>query len=451
MSEVITDAISELPGESDAILTLIESYVAKEPHSSAQSIEALDRGTAARLLEQLSVPTCQECVRHMNAEVACDLLQLLPEERMQSIAAGFDPDQAADFFVRLPYAMRKPFLRSFTPTKRKHIRDYLSYPEGSAGRIMVREFTAFKESATVGDTIAKIRRMRRAKKPVTYLYVIDAKRRLRGIANIIDLLVTDEAEQLKTVMREEVFSVDCFMDRERVANAVRERGYLMVPVVESDGRLLGVIRAEHLIEDVQLEASEDLQKLFGGGGDETVSSPILFSLRQRLPWLHGNLLTAFLAAAVVGLFEDVIAKITVLAMFLPVVAGQGGNAGAQSLAVVMRGLVMREIPTSRYRSLLFKESVVGLINGAVIGLVTGLIAWVWQSNFYLGVVIGLGMIVNLIVAGFSGAAIPLILKSLGLDPAQSSNIILTTITDVIGFLAFLGFAVLFQSYLLGAG
>lgn len=162
-------------------------------------------------------------------------------------------------------------------------------------------------------------------------------------------------------------------------------------------------------------------------------------------------MTAFLAAAVVGLFEDIIAKITILAIFLPVVAGQGGNAGAQSLAVVMRGLVMREIPRSRYRSLLFKESVVGLINGVVIGLVTGLIAWIWQGNPYLGVVIGLGMVVNLIVAGFAGAAIPLLLKSLGLDPAQSSNIILTTITDVVGFLAFLGFAVLFQSYLIGAG
>lgn len=239
MSVKTEDPISSANNRSDAKLTLIESYLVKEPHSSAQSIEALDRETAAQLLEELTVSSSQECVRHMNADVACDLLQLMPEERMQAIASGFDPDQAADFFVRLPFAVRKPFLRSFSATKRKHIREFLSYPEGSAGRIMVREFTAFKETATVGETIGKIRRMRRAKKPVTYLYVIDTRRRLRGIANIIDLLAMDESEQLKTVMREEVFAVDCFMDRERVANAVRERGYLMVPVVESDGKLLG--------------------------------------------------------------------------------------------------------------------------------------------------------------------------------------------------------------------
>jgi len=220
-----------------------------------------------------------------------------------------------------------------------------------------------------------------------------------------------------------------------------------VPVVDAEKRLLGIVRAEHLIEDVQEEASEDLQRMFGAGADERPFSPILFSLRQRLPWLHINLATAFLAAAVVGLFEDVIAKITVLAIFLPVVAGQGGNAGAQSLAIVMRGLVMREIPPHRRTALVAKESLIGLVNGVIIGLVTGLIAWLWQGNGWLGVVIGLGMIVNLFVAGIAGATIPLLMKSIGLDPAQSSNIILTTVTDVLGFFAFLGFAVVFLAKL----
>jgi magnesium transporter len=176
---------------------------------------------------------------------------------------------------------------------------------------------------------------------------------------------------------------------------------------------------------------------------------MVFSLKKRLPWLHINLATAFMAAAVVAMFEGIIAKLTVLAVFLPVVAGQGGNAGAQSLAVVMRGIVMREIPKDKIFELILKEGKIGAINGAVIGVVTALVAWLWNGNPFLGVVIGLGMLVNLIVAGLSGASIPLLMKRIGIDPAQSSSIILTTVTDVLGFMAFLGFAVLFQNVLIG--
>ena len=166
-----------------------------------------------------------------------------------------------------------------------------------------------------------------------------------------------------------------------------------------------------------------------------------------MPWLHINLATAFLAAAVVALFEGIIAQLTILAVFLPVVAGQGGNAGAQSLAVVMRGIVMREIPKDKILQLVLKEGKIGAINGVVIGAVTALVAWLWYGNPYLGLVIGLGMLVNLVFAGLAGASIPLIMKKIGIDPAQSSSIILTTVTDVLGFMAFLGFAVAFQDFL----
>jgi magnesium transporter len=202
-----------------------------------------------------------------------------------------------------------------------------------------------------------------------------------------------------------------------------------------------------MIQGVQEEMTKDIQQMFGAGADERVFSTIIFSLKKRLPWLHINLATAFLAAAVVSLFEGIIAQLTILAVFLPVVAGQGGNAGAQSLAVVMRGIVMREIPKDKIFPLVLKEGKIGAINGAVIGAVTALVAWIWYGNPFLGLVIGLGMLVNLILAGLSGASIPLIMKKIGIDPAQSSSIILTTVTDVVGFIAFLGFAVLFQKYL----
>jgi magnesium transporter len=237
------------------------------------------------------------------------------------------------------------------------------------------------------------------------------------------------------------------MDREEIANELSRRKFFAVPVVDNQKRLLGIVKADQLINQSQAEATEDLQKMFGAGGDERAFSQIGFSLRKRLPWLHINLATAFLAASVVALFEDMIAKITVLAVFLPVVAGQGGNAGSQSLAVVMRGLVMREIAPNEVRTLIMKEAKIGFLNGLIIGLVTAFIAWIWKGNPFLGIVIGLAMIVNLVAAGLSGALIPLTMKSLGLDPAQSSSIVLTTITDVVGFFSFLGFAVLFQNFL----
>ena len=263
-----------------------------------------------------------------------------------------------------------------------------------------------------------------------------------------DLMLAAPEQPIEAVSRKEVFMLHCFVDRQEAAAELAKRRFFAAPVVDSEDHILGIVKAERLIQGVQEEATEDIQRMFGAGGDERVSSTIPFSLKKRLPWLHVNLATAFLAASVVALFEGVIAKITILAVFLPVVAGQGGNAGAQSLAVVMRGIVMREIPKGKILQLIFKEGRLGAINGIVIGIVTAVVAWLWYGNPYLGLVIGLGMLVNLICAGLSGASIPLLMKRIGIDPAQSSSIILTTVTDVIGFFAFLGFAVMFQSYLI---
>jgi magnesium transporter len=278
--------------------------------------------------------------------------------------------------------------------------------------------------------------------------VTDENDLLVGVINMRDMLVAAPADMVKSVMRSEVFKIHCFVDVGDAAAELSKRRYFAAPVVDNDGHMLGVIKAEQLLQEVQEDVAEDLQMMFGAGSDERALSPILFSLRKRLPWLHINLLSAFMAASVVALFEGIIAKITVLAVFLPIVAGQGGNAGAQSLAIVMRGLVMREIPESRKVRLVLKEGSLGVITGLITGLVTALVAWLWQGNPALGVVIGLAMVVNLFFAGLSGAAIPMVMRAVGLDPAQSSSIILTTVTDVIGFFAFLGFAVLFQDYLI---
>jgi magnesium transporter len=309
---------------------------------------------------------------------------------------------------------------------------------------MTTDFLAFRTTLRAHDAIERMRAVASRRAVASYAYVVDDQGRLAGVLNMRDLILAKGDAPLQTIMRRDVFTLDPFMDVERVASELARQQFFAAPVVDAEGRLLGVVKSDSLLQQAQEEATEDLQRIFGAGGDERPFSSVAFSLRKRLPWLHVNLATAFLAAFVVALFEGVIARVTVLAVLLPIVAGQGGNAGAQSLAVVMRGLVMREIPPGRVLALLRKETLVGFGNGVIVGLVTALACWAWQGNPMLGVVIGLAMVSNLVIACFAGAGIPLLMKSVGLDPAQSSNIVLTTVTDVMGFFSFLGLATIFE-------
>jgi len=429
------------------LLPLVQKFFEHDPMAAARTLETMEESEAVKVFMSLPPSLAAEAFRFFQVTHAAVLLKEAPPDLFKDIVSRLDPQQGAAILMALPEAVRQELLSHLSEKAKETMRELLEFPENSAGRIMTTDFLAFRSSTKVNDVIRKIRVLARTKAPATYLYVLDADNHLVGVVNMRDLMLASGTSTLETVMRTNIFSVNAFMDREEVAHALSERRYFAAPVVDSENRMLGVVKTDQLISQVQAEATEDIQKMFGAGGGERAFSPVRFSLQKRLPWLHVNLATAFLAASVVGLFEDIIAKITVLAVFLPVVAGQGGNAGAQSLAVVMRGLVMREIPSQKVRSLVMKETLIGILNGVIIGIVTALIAWLWQGNPFLGIVIGLAMIVNLLAAGFSGAAIPITMKAIGLDPAQSSSIILTTVTDVVGFFSFLGFAVVFQNYL----
>ena len=321
-----------------------------------------------------------------------------------------------------------------------------AYPPDTAGGIMSPEATALPKATTVGEAIKKIRALGK-RQPLYYVYVTDEGDQLQGVLSMRDLILADPHQTVESIMMKEVLSVTAETDREEVVKLATGHRYLTIPVVDSGKRLLGIIHSGNLIEAAPEEASEDMQKMVGAGGDEEVLSPVRFSIRKRLPWLHVNLATAFLAAAVVGLFENTIARITALAVFLPVVAGQGGNTGAQTLAVVIRGLALGEIEQSLAWRVIFKEACLGVFNGLVVGLVSGVVGWLWEGNPYFGLVIGLAMVANMAIACVSGAGIPMMMRALGWDPAQSSSIILTTVTDVIGFFSFLGLATLLQHLL----
>lgn len=431
-----------------SFLPIVKKYFESDPVAAAQSLETMPEEDAILILKELPPTLTSKAFRYLQVGYAANLLKDVSPELFNSILSYLEPQQGAAIFMHLPKDSNEQFLNQLSDKTKKKIQEYLSYPEDSIGRIMTTDFVALHKNQKVKDAIQKIRQIAQKQNIASYIYVIDDLNHLVGVINMRDLIIASPDSLVDEITRKEAFSIHCFTDCETAANELSKRNFFAAPVVDSENKLIGIIKAEQLIKEVQEEVTEDIQRMFGAGGDEKVFSPVGFSLKKRLPWLYVNLFTAFLAAFVVGLFEEVIAKITILAVFLPVVAGQGGNAGAQSLAIVIRGLVMREISKQNAIKLILKEGWIGMINGIVIGVVTGLAAWAWHGNCFLGLVIGLAMIVNLFVAGLSGAAIPITMKAIGLDPAQCSNIILTTITDVMGFLSFLGFAALFYNFLI---
>ncbi len=433
--------------ETSAYLSIINRFVDHDTAAAARFMENMDEAEASQILQAIPVETAVRVIRNLQVGFAAVLLEGAGNEFIGRVLPLMSPQMLTSVLMHASAPFREQVKAAVNESVQAQISELLTYPERSIGRILTTDFMSFDKDILVQDAIETIRFMSKKRVPASYAYVVDEDNHLLGVLNMRDLLLASPGQPLEDIMIRDVFSLHGFMDVQDAAADLAKRKYFAAPVVDSENKILGVIKAERLIKGVQEDTAQDIQRMFGAGRDEKPFSSILFSLKKRLFWLHINLVTAFMAAGVVALFEGVISKLTILAVFLPVVAGQGGNAGAQSLAVVMRGIAMREIPKEKTGRLILKEGGLGAINGVVIGIVTAVVAWLWVGNPYLGLVIGLGMFFNLIFAGLSGACIPLFMKRVGIDPAQSSSIILTTVTDILGFLAFLGFAVIFQSYL----
>ena len=432
----------------DLTVSLIKKFFELNPVDAAHSLEALNEEEAIFILKSVSPELASRAFNFLEPRFAANLLLNSPDEIAVQIFGKMTVTRAAELILCIQRQEdREKLLEQIEPAQTDQIRKLITYPDDTAGRIMVPNVFAFHVEMKVGEAIQKLRSLAQKKVPLNYIYVTDSNNCLKGVLNMRELLLAEEGQLLESVMIPNVFRVEATMDREKVIQELNSRSFISVPVVDKNSHLLGTIRTDELVASVQEEATEDIQKMFGAGGDEHVFSPISFSIRKRLGWLNINLATAFLASSVVALFEDAIAKLTVLAVFLPIVASQGGNTGAQSLAVVMRGLVLREVEPRLAQKVILKEGLLGLLNGIIVGGVSAVAAWLWKGNVFLGVVICLAMIVNMVFAGISGAAIPILMKALGKDPAQSSNIILTTVTDVVGFFAFLSLAVLFSPFL----
>jgi magnesium transporter len=423
-----------------ALESLFRTYASEHPVDAARALEALAATEAAALVRRLPPKTAGAVLERLEPDTAADLLSALGPEVTRELLAPMESRHAAAILHHLEDAARDAALSGLGAEDARRIRALLQYPSDTAGGLMKTRIATIRFDLTASQAISALRRAPRTS--LFYLYVTDREGKLEGVINVRELLLASPRDPIAPLVNREVVTVPATMSRDQLADLLRERRLVALPVVDSEGYLLGVVKSDEIMELIEQEAFGDLQKMVGAGEDERALSPVGLVVRKRLPWLYVNLATAFLAAAVVGLFEGAIEKVTALAVLLPVVAGQGGNTGAQSLAVVMRGMALRELLPGSTRRLLLKETAAALCNGVAVAIGTGLAVFLWDGRFALVVIIGMAMVVNMTAAGLAGAVIPLALRALGRDPAQSSSIFLTTVTDIIGFAAFLGFATL---------
>lgn len=428
------------------VFALEKRYLQDFPREAARKLERLPAEQAAQAIETQPPELVLPVFEQLAADVQERLIERLPEAMVGRLFTNMDPPLAAELLLALEAAERTRWLARMEPTARKLVEGLMAYPPDTAGRLMDPRVTSFRGDMTAADAIERMRSFRK-NRALRELFLVDNDGILSGRLEIQDLALAPSDQLLSQLARPVTAAVLDAATKEEVVEKIEQQRVPALPVVSVTGRLVGVIHQAALLTAVQEDATLDIQTMVGASRDERALSPTWFAVFKRLPWLQINLATAFLAAAVVGLFESTIAKFTALAVLLPVVAGQSGNAGAQALAVTMRGLALREISARHLPRVVFKEISVALLNGIAVAAVCALGVWVWSGSFGLVAVIASAMVIAMVAAGFSGAAIPIVLNRMGFDPAQSSSIVLTTVTDVVGFFSFLGIATWLQAWL----
>lgn len=381
----------------------------RAPYEAAEMLAEQTDGAALAAMEQVNPLTLQQILQELDDGRRSELLAAAPAEKARQ------------------------WMRN------------REYPEDSVGWLMEPSVAIFRQHMTVGETVEALRKLTK-KSFITYGYVTDETTKLIGVLVMRDLLLSSPEQKLSEVMYKNLFSLRPEMELTDAMKFTLNRHYPVYPVCDEDGHLLGLVRGQSLFEARAIELSAQAGTMVGVNDEERLATPVRRSLLMRHPWLQFNLLTAFIAAAVVGFFEGTLNQITILAAFLPVLAGQSGNTGCQALAVTLRGLTLGDLKSGDERKLFTKEAMLGLFNGALVGVVAGIGMYVYansQNNpnaMMLGLVVLVSMIASCVISGLAGACIPLVLRKLGFDPATASSIFLTTATDVVSMGAFLGLA-----------
>ena len=389
-----------------------------------------------------------KALKELPPELLPDILAYIDDEKVGRLIARADPDDAVTFIDSLPEERREQVMSLLDPERRAEVRELISYPEGAVGRIMTTDFMTLQPSTTAQGAIDKIRE-RGELETFFYLYVVDETGKLVGVVPLRNLVIAPPTRTLSEMMIADPVKANVLMDQEEAARLVSKYELLALPIVDESGHLEGIITVDDVIDIIDKEATEDMYKMVGLAEEDRVFTPVSRSVRMRLPWTFLNLLTATLAASVVGLFEGTLHEIIALVTFMPIVAGVGGNGATQTATVIIRGIALGEFEFSSAWKAVVKQVSVNICIALAAGAVIALAASLWKGNPYLGLVLASALIFNLgLMAGLAGAVIPLLLKALKFDPALGSGIVVTGVTDAFGFLSFLGLATLFRGYLI---
>ena len=441
--EVQADLVREIQEALDEgrVGAVEETVRAMHPADQADLVEYLDAEQRVLLIDALGGAIDPELLAELDPVLREEVIdQLGPRDFVRALSA-LDSDDAVEIFEDLDEEVQNRLLTTLPRAYRQLIEESLSYPEDSAGRLMQREFVAVPAAWTVGQTIDFMRAAEELPDDFYDLFVVNPKHRPVGSIPLSRVLRSRRPMRLTEIMDTELKPIPLTMDQEDVAYTFRQYHLVSAPVTDEAGRLVGAITVDDVVDVIDEEAEEDLMKL-GGVGESDLYSAALDTTKSRFPWLVVNLLTAILASLVIGAFEATIEQLVALAVLMPIVASMGGNAGTQTLTVAVRSIAMKDLTAANALRFVWRELLVGGSNGVLFAVLTGIVAWLWFGDPVLGLVIGLAMIVNMVVAGLSGTLIPLGLERLGVDPAIASSVFLTTVTDVVGFFAFLGLAAL---------
>jgi magnesium transporter len=433
------ESISARPesDEPDAVATRIEEIPAAD---GADVLEDLPTSQAAGVAEYLDPDTAGRIFSEMDPAIAANVLGGMQPPEASMVVAAMAPDDAVDVLEHLPARVHDAIVGELEPDEAEEVRQLEQYPPDTAGGIMSPQVTALPEDLTVQQAIEELRRLSQELEQMFYAYVVDNRGHLVGVLSTRDMILASPDQRISQIMRTKVASLPVTLDQEKVAQLMRRHNYLAMPVVDERHRLLGIVTADDVADVMEEEATEDLQKLFGAGAEERMLSPWYFSFRKRFWWLEVNLATALLAAWVISRFQSVIAALPIIAAWQSIVASMGGNAGAQALAVAIRGIALGESAPRLLGRMLYREFLVGFFEGIAIGLTCWACAAIGifghsDHAILIGFIVFLALLFNHINACVTGVLIPFAMKRLGFDPAQSSTIFATAFTDCGGFFA----------------
>jgi len=407
---------------------LLESSPPRERNILWKLISKEDEGD---VLQYLHEEIAAQFLRHRNAQEIIDTVE------------DFEPDDFADLLQELPRTVARRVLESMDEQQRQRVETVLSFPEDTAGGLMNTDTITVRPNISLNILFRYLRRHKSIPDMTDNILVVNRADRFVGILPLTKLLVSDPQISVREAMQTDALAIHANMPDNEVAAIFERQDLVSAPVVDDDGRLLGRITIDDVVDVIREDADHSLMSMAGLDEDEDTFAPVFKTARRRSIWLGINLVTAFFASAVIGLFQDTIDKVVALAVLMPIVASMGGIAGNQTLTLVIRGMALGQVGASNAGWLLSRETIVGFINGSIWSVVVGGVASYWFNDTSLGLIIASAMVINLILAGVAGASLPMILQRLNIDPALSGGVILTTLTDVIGFLAFLGLATLY--------